>query len=302
MCAYILALLEEDENSRQVIECMRLSEHEVIARNNYRDAIDVLQKHRVELIVSDVHLENGGNIFDFLKWVKLNEVNRDAPFVLFSFNPSGMAKYLEDGIRTTSRILGADLYITMEAFDSDRFREQIADFLPDGIKQKSWFSKTKVNDMTAKILVTMEHEVQRTLIGDCLERVGHEVTKVDTFHNAMEVMRKSDFDLIISDVHLQNGGSVFDFLRWVKGDPHMRATPFVCFSAEPAEVGKYLSDGVRTAARSLGAARYISMNDFDGAVLLHEIEWLIPQPKAGSYYSGNDGRDGDGLKLKAESN
>lgn len=140
--------------------------------------------------------------------------------------------------------------------------------------------------MAANVLVTMEHEKERDQIGACLERVGHGVVKVDTFHNAMEIMRNTDFDLIVSDVHLQNGGSVFDFLRWVKGDPHMQATPFVCFSAEPPEVGKYLADGVRTAARSLGAARYISMVKFDEKLFLHEIEWLIPEEKAGSYYSG----------------
>lgn len=151
-----------------------------------------------------------------------------------------------------------------------------------------------MNSMTARILVTMEHELQRHLIGDCLEKVGHEVTKVDTFHNAMEILRSKDFDLIMSDVHLQNGGSVFDFLRWVKGDPHLRNTPFVCFSAEPPEVGKYLADGVRTAARALGAARYISMDHFDGPALLHELEWLIPEERVGSYYSGAGKVSGDG--------
>jgi len=145
-------------------------------------------------------------------------------------------------------------------------------------------------------LVTMEHEHQRKLIGDCLEHVGHEVTKADTFHNAMEILRAHDFDLILSDVHLQNGGSVFDFLRWVKGDPHMCNTPFVCFSAEPPEVGKYLADGVRTAARSLGAARYISMDHFDGPALLRELDWLIPERMIGNYYSNanpvhNDSHD-----------
>jgi CheY-like chemotaxis protein len=140
--------------------------------------------------------------------------------------------------------------------------------------------------MPTTILVAMEHEDQRTLIGDCLEHVGHDVIKVDNFHSAMEVMRNKDIDLIVSDVHLQNGGSVFDFLRWVKGDPHMKGTPFVCFSAEPPEVGKYLADGVRTAARSLGAARYISMVHFDSPALLREIEWLMPEERAGSYYSG----------------
>jgi CheY-like chemotaxis protein len=154
--------------------------------------------------------------------------------------------------------------------------------------------------MTAKILVTMQHQDQRQLIGDCLEHVGHIVTKVDTFYNAMEILRASDFDLIVSDVHLQNGGSVFDFLRWVKGDPHMRATPFVCFSAEPQELGNYLADGVRTAARALGAARYIGMEHFDGPSFLQEIEWLIPQEQVGSYYSGNDGRDGNGQKVRTD--
>jgi CheY-like chemotaxis protein len=157
--------------------------------------------------------------------------------------------------------------------------------------------------MTAKILVTMEHAAQRNELGDCLERVGHSVTKADTFHGAMDILRCTDFDLIVSDVHLQNGGSVFDFLRWVKGDPYMRATPFVCYSTEPKEVGKYLADGVRTAARSLGAARYVTMEDFDGPEFLREIEWLIPEQKLGSYYNSrasvnHDGDgDGDGKKV-----
>ncbi len=141
--------------------------------------------------------------------------------------------------------------------------------------------------MTAKILVTMGREDDRKRITECLERVAHEVTQADTFHNAMEILRSKDFDLILCDVHLQNGGSVFDFLRWVKGDPHMVSTPFVCYSAEPPEVGKYLADGVRTAARSLGAARYIVMPKFDSAELLHELEWLIPEQKTGSYYSAS---------------
>ncbi len=147
--------------------------------------------------------------------------------------------------------------------------------------------------MTAKILITMEHEEQRKQLGDCLEAVGHKVTRVDTFHNAMEILRNVDFDLIVSDVHLQNGGSVFDFLRWVKGDPHLAGVPFVCFSAEPPEIGKYLADGVRTAARALGAARYVGMENFDSPTFLHEIEWLIPLSRSGSYYEGHNGHSGD---------
>jgi CheY-like chemotaxis protein len=158
--------------------------------------------------------------------------------------------------------------------------------------------------MSANILVTMEHDKERDAIANCLENVGHKVVKLDTFHKAMDSLRKCDYDLMVTDVHLQNGGSVFDFLRWVKGDPHMKNTPFVCFSSDPPLPGNYLSDGVRTAARSLGAARYISMEKFDAAAFMREIEWLIPENRIGSYYSGNhnhggDHHDGDG-RLKVD--
>src|SRR3984957_11619070 len=139
--------------------------------------------------------------------------------------------------------------------------------------------------MEARILVTMEHPEEMKLISDSLEHFGHCVTQSATFHAAMEFLRSADFDMIISDVHLQNGGSVFDFLRWTKGDPHLHSIPFVCFSAEPPEVGKYLSDGVRTAARALGAADYITMEQFDAAAFRQKIEWLLPLNRAGSYYS-----------------
>jgi CheY-like chemotaxis protein len=143
--------------------------------------------------------------------------------------------------------------------------------------------------MPARILLAMDHQTEVQLVGDCLEQVGHEVTNVNSYHNAMEALRETDFDMIISDVHLQNSGSVFDFLRWVKGDPHMRSTLFVCFSHAPAEIGKYLADG-RTAARSLGADRFLSMEHFDGRLLLSEVDWLLPEEQVGNCYSGSDAK------------
>lgn len=153
--------------------------------------------------------------------------------------------------------------------------------------------------MVAKIMALLEHADAMKLIVDSLEHFGHVVYKADNFHEAMETLRQREADLIIGDVHLQNGGSIFDFLRWVKGDPHMRAVPFVCFSTEPTEVPKYLKDGVRTAARALGAAKYMTMENFDRAKFIAEIEWLLPQDRVGNYYAdapvrGGGNGDGDG--------
>lgn len=157
-----------------------------------------------------------------------------------------------------------------------------------------------MNEMTAKILVSMQHEDESKLVGDCLEHVGHDVTHATTFLNAMACMRNAEFDLIIADVHLQNGGSVFDFLRWVKGDPHTRELPFVCFSAKPLEIVSYLQDGVRTTASSLGAAKSITMEHFDGPLLLNEIQWLLPEEDAGNYYHGHHDEEGNGQKKKTK--
>jgi CheY-like chemotaxis protein len=130
--ALILSLLEEHENSHQVTESLKQSGHTVIQSQKFTHAISLLQSQHVDVIISDVHLENGGNVFDFLRWVKNNPSTKDTPFVLFSCQPTLRAKFFEDGLRTTARVLGAALYISMEIFDSDEFRKVIDSLLPAG--------------------------------------------------------------------------------------------------------------------------------------------------------------------------
>jgi|ERR1700733_3731630 len=130
MSAQILALLELDENSLQVVESLKRSGHDVIACKNFVDAIGVLQDKHIDLIMSDVHLENGGNVFDFLRWVRRNASSLETPFIMFSSKPSEMAKYVEEGVRISARMLGASMYVSMDSFDSDELRKQISSFLP----------------------------------------------------------------------------------------------------------------------------------------------------------------------------
>lgn len=131
MSARILALLELNENALQVEKCLKRSGHDVVAVPTFKRAIAMLHQHyKIDLIISDVHLENGGSVFDFIRWLKNNPPADSAPLVLFSFNPTPRAKYLEDGVRTSARFLGVSKYITMETFDADEFRKQIDSLLP----------------------------------------------------------------------------------------------------------------------------------------------------------------------------
>ncbi len=130
--------------------------------------------------------------------------------------------------------------------------------------------------MAALIVALLEHQEQHAQVTGCIKQAGHEVVVVDSFARAQAVLQKRSFDLIISDVHLENGGTVFDFLKWVKSVPSLQPIPFVLFSLKPTTVAKYLADGVQTAARTFGAAKYISMDEFDTAVFAREISELLP--------------------------
>jgi CheY-like chemotaxis protein len=132
MIPLILALLEEHDNAEQVKACLKNCGDDVFVVDTFTKAIALLKTQKIDLIISDVHLENGGNVFDFLKWMKKNLATSATPFVMFSSHPTVAAKYLEDGIRISARMLGAAKYITMETFDSDEFRKQIDSLLPVG--------------------------------------------------------------------------------------------------------------------------------------------------------------------------
>lgn len=129
--------------------------------------------------------------------------------------------------------------------------------------------------MPVLVLALIENKTQVAVLRNFLETAGYEVCIVDSFAKAMAILNEHPFDLIISDVHLENGGSVFDFLKWLKSHEEFRAIPFVLLSLQPGRMAKYLADGVSTAARHLGATKYISMEKFDANFLASELSSIF---------------------------
>ena len=125
----ILALLEDPKNLQQVSECLEQSGHCVLKATRFEVAMQILERQPVDLIVSDVHLQNGGDIFDFLVRVHLSPLLQNVPFVCFSFQPTELAEYLAAGVQTAARILGATSYISMRVFDPNEFAMRINDLL-----------------------------------------------------------------------------------------------------------------------------------------------------------------------------
>ncbi|MDZ4837316.1 MAG: response regulator [Candidatus Melainabacteria bacterium] len=63
----------------------------------------------------------------------------------------------------------------------------------------------------------------------------------------------------------------------MKKEAHTSHIPFVLLSAQPTPIAKYLADGVRTAARTLGCVAYIEMDIFDPDQFLRHINKLLVQ-------------------------
>jgi CheY-like chemotaxis protein len=131
--------------------------------------------------------------------------------------------------------------------------------------------------VAASVIALLENSDHGVLLKSCLKESGVNLSVVDSYVKAKALVRLQPCSLIFCDVHLENGGSVFDFLKWVKDDAQLRSIPFVFLSIEPSFLAKYLADGVRVAARQLGAAKYISMEVFDAAHLQQELVEFLPK-------------------------
>jgi CheY-like chemotaxis protein len=84
----------------------------------------------IDLIISAVHLEHDGSVFDLLKVAKGNPSTSHIPFVFYCARSSKFARSVRDGLQIAARALGADKYITMEIYDLNQLRAEFAEYLP----------------------------------------------------------------------------------------------------------------------------------------------------------------------------
>jgi hypothetical protein len=127
MTARVLVLQEKLENIRNIKAS--LPECELLYVRTIDQAMPLL-KNDLDLIISAVHLEYDGSVFDLLKLAKANPATSHVPFVFYCSQSSTFARSVRDGLQIASRALGADKYITMEDFDVKELRYQFIEFLP----------------------------------------------------------------------------------------------------------------------------------------------------------------------------
>ncbi len=128
MTPNILILQEKDENVANIRAS--LPECAFVRVRTVDEAIPLLERQKFDLIISAVHLEYDGSVFDFLRYAKGNPKTLSVPFLFYCSLSSRFARSVRDGLQIASRALGAEKYITMESYDRDSLRAEFTKYLP----------------------------------------------------------------------------------------------------------------------------------------------------------------------------
>ena len=125
--------------------------------------------------------------------------------------------------------------------------------------------------MPFKVLVVDDSRSTREFIVAALEQLdGFEVVESGSGFEALKVLPRHRFDLIITDINMPdiNGLELISFL---KKNPNYRETPLFIISTEGSEVD-------RNRGLALGASEYLT-KPFDPDALLALVRrYLLPEP------------------------
>lgn len=120
-----------------------------------------------------------------------------------------------------------------------------------------------------KVLVLQEKAENVFNIREALP--GCEIQLFDHVNQAIQAIGRTDFDLIVSAVHLEHDGSVFDFLKTVKTNIRFHHIPFVFYCSKSSTFARSVRHGLQIAACALGAEKYITMEHYDRDTLRDEL-------------------------------
>jgi len=122
-------------------------------------------------------------------------------------------------------------------------------------------------------LVVDDREIDRKLLSTILKSAGYKVAEAINGIAALDYVKKSKPDMIISDIMMPEMDG-FTFLRELKKSKHLKDIPFLFYTAH------YVSKKDNELAASLGASRFM-IKPKEPQNLLYEIETVFKDYKIG---------------------
>lgn len=215
----------------------------------------------LDLIVCDIHMP-GTDGYEVARRLKSDPATRDVPLV-------AVTALAMVGDREKVLAAGFDGYVT-KPIDPETFVRQVEAYLPPDKRKTVTTPLVQAGAVPERpvarytVLVVDNLPVHLELARVILEPHGYRVLTAECIADGLALAREQSCDLILSDVCM-GGETGYDFIRAVKADLRLQATPFLFLTSTMTD------EKARASGLALGAARFL-FRPIEPDVLLAEIE------------------------------
>lgn len=217
-----------------------------------QEGIDLVQRRAPDLILCDLEMPRM-NGYEVIANLRANSSLPRMPVV-------AVTAFAMTGDRDKVLALGFDGYISKPIYP-ETFVQQVEAFLPSDIRPVRALRPDDTvsapvrspQPVRAVILLVDDSPVNVSLIRSTLEPSGYGIISANNVSAALKLAQENSIDLILSDLHMSPEGGLA-FLRMVKDDLHLKATPFILLTSSMAGP----TDSTEQEAIRLGAARFLA--------------------------------------------
>jgi two-component system cell cycle response regulator len=243
LSARILVIEDNPTNLELMMYLLSAYGYEPLTAMDGLEGLEIAQRQRPDLIVCDVQLPKADG-FEVVRRLKAEPAFRTMPLI-------AVTALAMVGDRERLLNAGFDGYIAKPIHPED-FVKNVEGFLPielrSGKRRHGGWTETPAQarpDVPPKgtVLVVDDTEANREFLRSLLEPHGYAVVTASSLAKAAEELRRARPDLVLTDVHLQDGNSI-DFIRVLRADSEFRSVPVLFQSASANEIERQRIGGL----------------------------------------------------------
>jgi two-component system cell cycle response regulator len=228
MPARVLVIEDNPENLQLMDYLLRAFGHEVMTATSGEDALDEVHGLRPDLIVCDVQLP-GIDGHAVVGRLKASATTRPIPTI-------AVTAYAMAGDRKRALEAGFDGYIA-KPINPETFVTEIEEHLRSELRGSITRSpgvvpapRRRRPATRARILAVDDSRSNLGLLRTMLEPRGYAFIGARSARHALRVLESNPPDLVLSDVHMADGGG-FDLIQAMKSSPALERIPVVFISS-----------------------------------------------------------------------
>jgi CheY-like chemotaxis protein len=125
-----ILIMDTVEHTDQLKAACKDVGHSVVAAQTIKDAFAFLDgKDHADVIVCAAYLEDE-SLFDFLKRLRSDPIHKKTMFMILALAPSPTGASVNTSTENAGRLLGADAFVSMPAFNAVQLIAEIKKLLP----------------------------------------------------------------------------------------------------------------------------------------------------------------------------